>query len=202
MACVKITNHSLWGEIRLFLHYLIEEGKLDADYSTLVPNYSRPYVIPSIYSVDEIKRIENEIDTSTIQGKRDYAIVLLASRMGLRSSDIVKLKIEDIKNTDEINIIQQKTGVKLHLPLIEEVSDALEDYLVVRPSSAVEEVFINIYAPYNHITTATIRNALRKYILLAGIDIGNRRKGPHSLRSSLGYQTPVQYRQNNLKKVV
>lgn len=98
------------GEVRLFLRYLVLEEKLKTDYSTLVPHYSKPYVIPSVYSIDEIKRIENSVDISTVQGKRDYAIILFASRMGLRSSDIVRLKIEDIKEKDEINIIQQKQG--------------------------------------------------------------------------------------------
>lgn len=184
-ACTRITYHNLWGEIRLFLKYLALEEKLATDYSTLVPHYSRPYVIPSVYSIDEIKRIENSVDTSTIQGKRDYAILLLASRMGLRSGDIVKLKIEDIKGKKEVNIIQQKTGKSLHLPMIEAVSEAIDDYLTVRPSSTVREIFINIYAPYNPISTGTIRNLLKKYISVADIDVGNRKKGPHALRSSL-----------------
>lgn len=185
VACTRITDHNLWGEIRLFLKYLVVEQKLETDYSTLVPHYSKPYVIPSVYSIDEIKRIENSIDTSTIQGKRDYAIILLASRMGLRSSDIVKLKIEDITGKDELNIIQQKTGNPLHLPLIDEVSSAIVDYLTVRPSSIVKEVFLSVCAPYNPISTGTIRNSLKKYMIAAGIDVGNRRKGPHALRSSL-----------------
>ena len=185
MACIRITNHSLWGEIRLFLRYLVAEQKLETDYSTLVPHYSKPYVIPSVYSIDEIKRIENSIDTSTIQGKRDYAIILLASRMGLRSSDIVKLKIEDIIEKDELNIIQQKTGKPLHLPLIDEVYSAIVDYLTVRPSSMVKEIFLSVCAPYNPISTGTIRTSLKKYMIAAGIDAGNRRKGPHALRSSL-----------------
>ena len=184
-ACTKITDHNLWGEVRLFLRYLVLEEKLKTDYSTLVPHYSKPYVIPSVYSIDEIKRIENSVDTSTVQGKRDYAIILLASRMGLRSSDIVRLKIEDIKEKDEINIIQQKTGKALHLPLIEEVSGVIDDYLSVRPSSMAKEIFINVYAPYNPISTGTIRSLLKKYIAAADIDVGNRRKGPHALRSSL-----------------
>lgn len=184
-ACIKITDHNLWGEVRLFLRYLALEEKLETDYSTLVPHYSKPYVIPSVYSIDEVKRIEKSVDTTTVQGKRDYAIILLASRMGLRSGDIVRLKIEDIKGNDEINIIQQKTGKTLHLPIIEEVSEAIEDYLSVRPLSVAKEIFINIYAPYNPISTGTIRNLLRKYIAAADIDVGNRRKGPHTLRSSL-----------------
>ena len=185
MACTKITHHNLWGEIRLFLKYLVVEEIMETDYSSLVPHYSKPYVIPSVYSIDEIKRIEKSIDTSTIQGKRDYAIILLASRMGLRSGDIVRLKIEDIKGKKELNIIQQKTGFTLHLPLIDVVLSAIDDYLTVRPTSMAKEIFLCIYAPYNPISTGSIRNSLKKYMAAAGIDVGNRKKGPHALRSSL-----------------
>lgn len=104
-ACIKITNHSLWGEIRLFLRYLTEFENVKSDYSTMVPHYSKPYVIPSVYTVDEIRSIEESIDTSTVIGKRDYAMILLASRMAMRSGDIVKLKIKDVHNKNELNII-------------------------------------------------------------------------------------------------
>lgn len=184
-ACVKITNHNLWGEIRVFLKYLSEFEIVKSDYSTIVPHYSKPYVIPSVYSIEKIKLIEETVDTSTVLGKRDYAMILLASRMGMRSGDIVKLRIEDVKDRTELNIIQEKTGNILHLPLIKEVQLAIEDYLLVRRSSSIEQLFINVYAPYHAVTTSTFRRALKKYITLAGIDPGNRKCGPHVLRSSL-----------------
>ncbi len=184
-ASLKVTNHSLWGEIRLFLTYLTEFEGVTSDYSTIVPRYSKPYIIPSVYSIEEIKRIEEAVDTSTILGKRDYAMILLASRMGMRSGDIVRLTIKDVLNRTYLDIIQKKTGNVLHLPLISEVKSAIEDYLSVRPESQTNIVFINVYAPYNPVTTATIRAALRKYIDFAGIDSANRKRGPHALRSSL-----------------
>ncbi|MCR5468124.1 MAG: tyrosine-type recombinase/integrase [Lachnospiraceae bacterium] len=184
-ACIKVTNHGLWGEIRLFLTYLSGYEGVKSDYSTIIPHYSKPHVIPSIYSVEEIKRIEEAIDTSTVLGKRDYAMILLASRMGMRSGDIMRLTIEDVLNKTALDIIQTKTGNILHLPLISEVKSAIDDYLSVRPKSQTNMVFINAYAPYNPITTATMRTALRKYIRLAGIDSGNRKRGPHALRASL-----------------
>lgn len=184
-ACVKITNHNLWSEIRVFLRYLAEFEIVKADYSAIIPHYSKPYVIPSVYSVEEIKRIEEAVDTSTILGKRDYAMLLLASRMGMRSGDIVKLRIGDVKDGTDLNIIQEKTGNILHLPLIKEVQSAIGDYLAARPFSPVEQIFINAYAPYRAVTTSTLRRALKKYIGLAGIDPGNRKCGPHALRSSL-----------------
>ena len=108
--------------------------------------------------------------------------------MHLLSQEIILFYIiDELKDLrkNEINIIQQKTGKNLHLPIIEDVSEAIEDYLSVRPSSDAKEIFINVYAPYNPISTGTIRNLLRKYIAAADIDVGNRRKGPHTLRSSL-----------------
>lgn len=184
-VCIKITDHNLWGEIRLFLRYLAGHEDVKSDYSTIVPHYRKPYVMPSVYSVEEIKRIEGTVDTSTVLGKRDYAMLLLASRMGMRSGDIVKLRIQDVQNRAELDIIQQKTGNVLRLPMVEEVRSAIKEYLSVRPSSQSELVFINVHAPYQAVTTSTIRRALRKYVGLSGVDPGNRRCGPHALRSSM-----------------
>lgn len=184
-ACIKITDHNLWGEIRLFLRYLAEFEGVRSDYSTIVPHYAKPYVIPSVYTVDEIRSVESSIDTSTIVGKRDYAMLLLASRMGMRSGDIVRLRIKDVQNKTDLDVIQEKTGNTLHLPLIREVKLAIEDYLSVRPSVQSDLIFINVCAPYNPVTTSTLRAALKKYISLAGVNPGNRKKGPHALRSSM-----------------
>ena len=186
MVCPKITDHNLWGEIRVFLRYLADARMTEVDYSTIVPHYSKPYVLPSVYSVDEIRLIEASIDTSTVMGKRDYAMILLASRMGMRSGDIVKLKTKDVgDNRNEINIIQEKPGNLLHLPLVEDVRFAIDDYLKVRPDTNIQELFLNVYAPYHAVTTGTLRNALRKYILASSVDSGRRKCGPHVLRASL-----------------
>ena len=48
-----------------------------------------------------------------------------------------------------------------------------------------KEIFLSVYAPYNPISTGSIRTSLKKYMIAAGIDVGNRKKGPHALRSSL-----------------
>ena len=184
-ACIKITDHNLWGEIRLFLRYLTEFEGVGSDFSTIVPHHVKPYIIPSVYSVDEIRSVEAAIDTDTVLGKRDYAMILLASRMGMRSGDIVKLRIEEVQDRDDLDIVQEKTEKTLHLPLVPTVKLAIDDYLSARPSVQSDSVFLNVYAPYDPVTTATFRAALSKYIRLAEIDPGKRKKGPHALRASL-----------------
>ena len=185
-ACLRITDHNMWTEIRGFLKYLFSSGSTDLDYSTLVPHFRKPYVIPSVYSLEEIKMIESVVDTTTALGKRDYAMILFASRMGLRSGDIVKLNLKDVNcNQCEINIIQEKTGNLLHLPILQEVRLAVNDYLSVRPNVKCDKLFLNLKAPYLAVTTSTLRNALRKYISTAGIIPKHRKCGPHALRSSM-----------------
>lgn len=186
VACLRITNRRIWGEVRVFLKYLVDFKIVQTDYSTIVPHYSKPYVLPSVYTTDEIKLIEASIDRSTTMGKRDYAMLLLSSRMGMRSGDIVKLKVCDVDcDRNELKISQEKTGAPLHLPIVSDVRIAIDDYLRVRPETELDELFLNVQAPYRAVTTSTLRNTLRKHIVSSGIEPGKRKKGPHSLRSSL-----------------
>ena len=183
---IRITDHNLWGEIRFFLKYLFNEGILPVDYSPSVPHYRKPYVIPSVYSAEEVWQIENSIDRGSTTGKRDYAMFLLASRMGLRPGDIVNLRKEDIDfNNGTLDILQQKTGARLILPLLAEVSKAIQDYIASRPASTMQQLFLAACAPYGSITTGTMRYAMKKYISKAGILPEGRKMGPRVLRSSM-----------------
>lgn len=78
-ACLRLTNKGAYIEIRCFLVYLYEAGLVCSDVSKIVPHYVRPYKLPSVYSVDEIRRLESAIDQSSTAGIRNYAIILLTS---------------------------------------------------------------------------------------------------------------------------
>lgn len=102
----------------MFLHFLFEKGEIKKDISIVVPTYRERQPLPSVYSISEVRQIENAVDRTTIKGKQDYAIILLASRMGLRRSDIVGLTFETVDFTNnKIHIIQKKTEEELELPL-------------------------------------------------------------------------------------
>jgi integrase len=76
--------------LRRVLRYLYAQGIITTDLSTVVPKlrYCKKAKIPSAYSKDEIERMVNSIDRGNPRGKRDYALILLAARLGLRASDI------------------------------------------------------------------------------------------------------------------
>ncbi len=78
-------------KIPWFLNYLYREHILDKNYSTLVPKYSTPQILPTVYTGKEIECLLNSVDQSTPMGKRDYAILTIATRLGIRASDICNL---------------------------------------------------------------------------------------------------------------
>jgi integrase len=78
----------------------------------------------------EVEALLAAVDRHSPKGKRAYAMLLLAGRLGLRVSDIVSLRLEQIRwDHARLDVVQTKTGDALTLPLTEEVGQALIDYL-------------------------------------------------------------------------
>ena len=146
-------------DIQRFLRFLFQEGYLNHDYSYIIPNFKRPKPLPSVYSMEEIRRIEAAVDRSTPRGKRDYAIVLMTTRLGIRAGDIVTMLLEqlDFQNS-RVTIIQNKTKVPLSLPMVPELQRALLDYIENgRNSSSDPHVFLSLHPPYSGLTKADVR---------------------------------------------
>jgi integrase/recombinase XerD len=117
------------NSLRVFFRYLYINGMHDADLTLFLPASnklkSREH-LPSVWENDDIVSILSCIDRRNPTGKRDYAIILLALRLGLRGSDIKGLKLSNINwEQDTITIVQQKTKEPVALPLSAEVGFAL-----------------------------------------------------------------------------
>lgn len=186
---VSVTkNKDEWNYARYFLEYCFVHKHIKNKYDELVPKYRPPKKLPSSYSIEEITSIEFSINRETSIGKRDYALLLLATRLGLRSGDIVGMKFEylDFKN-NKIKLFQQKTGNYIELEMIEIIKDALKDYIEnARPNNNNSSVFLSYKRPYSQITTGALRTGVvKKYMSKAKISTAGRKHGPHSLRSSL-----------------
>ena len=88
--------------------------------------------LPSVYTKEEVEAVIAAIDRTHPQGKRDYAMVLLAARYGLRISDIIGLRFCNLDwENNRISLVQQKTGKRVTLPLSEEVGGAIIEYLQI-----------------------------------------------------------------------
>ena len=182
-------RHALTS-IRQFLIYLHETGRTEANSSLIVPNYGAPSTqkVPSFYTREEIERLLGAMDRADSKGKRDYAMILIASRLGLRSSDICQLKFSELDwKQNRILLKQKKTGAPLELPLLSDVGEAIIDYLKYgRPQSELPFVFLKHVPPYDGVTGAAFTNAIKTGMRRAGIThAGKRKHGPHALRHSL-----------------
>lgn len=175
--------------LRGFFKYLYAQQILETDFSLMIPksNYKTQSKLPSIYTKEEIEKLIASIDRSSMVGKRDYAIILLAARLGIRASDIANLKFDNLfweQNT--INFVQYKTDKEIELPLLPEVGNAIIDYLKYSRQPLSEPfVFLNACSPIIPITPLAVGSIVNRAFVKAGINIKNRRHGTHSLRHSL-----------------
>ena len=143
--------------------------------------------LPPVYTKEEVEAVIGAIDRTHPQGKRDYAMVLLAARYGLRISDIIGLRFCNLDwERNRISLIQQKTGKRVTLPLSEEVGGAIIDYIRHgRPEIDLPFVFVKAHAPYGELKATGLAANLADWMRAAGIDSTGRKHGPHALRHSL-----------------
>jgi site-specific recombinase XerD len=194
LDCTKGTPvNTIISTVRNFIKYLYQEKLLDVDYARKIPKAKviQQSKLPSTYTKKEIEKLVHSIERSSTSGKRNYAIILMAARLGLRASDIARLTFNSLKwDTSNLEITMVKTGKQLTLPLLSDVGNAIIDYLkYARPQSEESYVFLKERPPYgpfssSNVVTHIVQRAFRK----AGIDIKNRKFGPHSLRHSLGFR--------------
>jgi integrase len=115
-----------------------------------VHNATRQEHLPSSFSADDVKKLLAVVDRNSPVGKRDYAILLIASTLRFRSGDVRNLRFEHIDwQNNCIRIVQSKTGEPLSLPLLPEAGWALIDYIKHgRPVSDCPEIFVRQVAPH------------------------------------------------------
>jgi integrase len=153
-------------------------------------NYPKREKLPSVYNADEIKQIEEAVGQSSAVGKRDYAMLLLATRLGLRSSDIAGLTFGNLDwGQNIICLTQSKTKKVIELPLLADVGEAIINYLKYgRPVSSLQQVFLTACAPYRPVNRLIINGAVSRTIISSGVDITGRKFGPHAMRHTLASQ--------------
>ncbi len=181
-------NKSCWATFcRGFLKFLHKSGLHGTDLSVAIPTARRPQPLPSTYSKPEIEKLLSSIDRSTGLGQRNYAIVLLAARFGMRSSDIVNLKLSDVNfRTKMLSFVQEKTSVPQRFELLPEIEGALHCYIAnARPESGDPSLFLRCVAPITGITASAVKAFVGRQFKKAGISTAGKKHGPHALRMTL-----------------
>ena len=128
--------------------------------------------VREVLATTDVDRVLAAVDRSRAVGRRDYAVLLLAIRYGMRPSDI-RLRLDDVRwRQGLIAIRQAKTGRPLTLPLLPEIADALVAYLRDgRPPSTAREMFIRHRAPFEpFVPTNNLTAIVRPIFRRTGLD--------------------------------
>lgn len=175
--------------LRVFLRFVYDEGLVEKDWSCVFKNYKwiKREKLPSVYSAEEVKQLESSVSRSSSVGKRDYAVLLLATRLGLRASDIAHLSFDNLDWVkSRIVFAQFKTSKEIELPLLAEIGEAIIEYLKFgRQNSNTTRVFLSARAPYRPMTGASVSNVIRQIITTSDVSVGKRKQGAHTMRHSL-----------------
>ena len=189
--------------LRSFLRFAAETGLACAATADAVPAVPsrRQSRVPSVWDRGDVARILDAVDRGNPCGKRDYAIILLAARLGMRSIDVKRLEFCDFDwPGNRLSVAQAKTGRRVQLPLLKDVGWAVIDYVRAgRPVSDCPQVFLRHAAPVGPFSEQDhLHQILVKYARAAHVPLGEeKRHGMHSLRHTLATRlmedgTPVE----------
>ena len=181
--------HDTLADLRMFFSYLFNNGSTQQNLRQYVPadNYRGGSRLPSCYNEHEILTLLKTVDRGTKLGKRDYAILIIASRLGLRASDIARLEFSNLDwQNSSINLTQYKTQKTIALPLLANVGNAILDYIQYgRQISDEKSVFLQAVYPYKAMRAQTISNMVKRCFKKSGLSVKGKKHGCHALRHSL-----------------
>lgn len=176
--------------VRTFLQYARYRGLIATDLRTSVPTVANWSMVslPNALSSDELQRLLSSCEHETSVGRRNWAILLLLARLGLRAGEVVGLTLDDVDwAAGELCIRGAETRTD-RLPIPRDVGEALADYLChVRPTCASRQVFVRIRAPHRGFaTSAAISSLVQRALAHAGLNPVH--KGAHLLRHTVATQ--------------
>lgn len=174
--------------LRSFLRFLFQRGRIAVDLTAVVPAVAgwRLSELPRYLEAAQVEKLLRCCDRRRRVGKRNYAILLLLARLGLRAEEVAGLSLDDIDwNAGELRICGKGAHLD-RLPLLQDVGKALVDYLQKgRPRSPSRRLFIRCRAPYEGFASSP--TAICKIVQrsLARAQLHSRHQGAHLLRHSL-----------------
>jgi integrase/recombinase XerD len=170
--------------LRAFLRFCFTEGlvALDLSGAALAVTGRRRSSLPRGIQADAARALLGSCDRRTTVGRRDYAVLIMLLRLGLRAGEVARLRLDDLDWRAGELVVRGKGARLDRLPMPVEVGEAITAYLQRgRPRSERREVFLSARAPYQPIASGTVGSTVRRACRRAGID----EVGPHRLRHTV-----------------
>jgi integrase/recombinase XerD len=182
-----VQMHLVLASTRGILRFAHFRGDLSTDLSVSVPRVSKwsKTELPKYFSREEVNKAFEVCDRQTASGKRDYAILLLLARFGLRAGEVASLQLESIDWDSGVLVVRGKGSRWSEFPLLKDVGEALADYLRNgRPETESRSIFLRAVAPVQALHgQAAIGSIVHSVLQKAGIY--PRRRTAHAFRHTL-----------------
>jgi len=178
---------SIAGGLRSFLRYLFLSGGTPRELAGAVPPAAAWKLagLPARMDAEAVSAVLRSCDRATVTGRRDYAILLLLARLGLRAHEAAGLELDDIRWRAGTIVVRRKGGRSEELPLPADAGQAIADYLTVRPAVRdTRAVFISACAPRRPVTRSTVTLLVKGRCKTAGTP-GRAHLLRHTLASDL-----------------
>ena len=178
---------SIAGGLRSFLRYLFLSGAAPRQLDGAVPPAASWKLagLPARMDAEAVSAVLRSCDRATVTGRRDYAILLLLARLGLRAHEAAGLELDDIRWRAGTIVVRRKGGRSEELPLPADAGQAIADYLTVRPAVRdTRAVFISACAPRRPVTRSTVTLLVKSHCKAAGTP-GRAHLLRHTLASDL-----------------
>lgn len=172
------------ADLRALLRYFYLSGVVDVDLGSAMPPVAawRGTALVPTMSATDVERLLATCDRSSTTGRRDYAVLALLARLGLRSGEVAALELDDLDWRIGELVVRGKARRRDRLPLPVGVGEALVDYLEHgRPSSTSRRMILTLYAPFRPIHPSSITNIVYRACRVAGLP----KVGGHRLRHAL-----------------
>lgn len=172
----RSTTAGIASSLRAFTRFLLATGCISVDLAQSVvapvqPRYERP---PRALPWEAVQRLLQAVDTSSVQGLRDHALLLLMSTYGFGAGEVIGLQLEDIDwRAGILQVCRPKTGVAFTLPLLPAVAQVLARYLQDDrpPHAPTRHLFVQARMPFGPLSGASaVCHLLGKPARVAGID--------------------------------
>jgi site-specific recombinase XerD len=174
--------------LRAFLRYLHHTGLAPLDLSGCVPSIRvwKLANLPTYLSAAQVQKVFDGCDRTTAMGRRDYAILMLLGKLGLRANEVATLTLDDIDWRRGEMLIHAKGRQRALMPMPPDIGSALVAYLRDgRPRSACRQLFLRMLAPHVGFASGCAITMVAKVALeRVGIH-GYAHQGAHIFRHSL-----------------
>ena len=174
------------SRLRSFLGFLLERGKITAPLANAVPTVAvrRLSELPQFLEAAQVEQLLRSCDRRRSLGRRDYAMLLLLARLGLRAAEVAQLSLEDIDWRAGEVCVRGKGQRVDRLPLPQDVGQGIASYLKRRRGGGgARRVFLSSHAPYEGVAATTVANVVQRAVGRARLDPSH--QGAHLLRHSL-----------------